>query len=63
MLDKIETLLSPWMIYNDSPTDSLQQWRSAQGGDRGPSWGSLCQESHRGGTMYARNVSSGTSHG
>ena len=55
--------LSLSIVYNDSSAYSLQQLRSAQGGDRGSSWGSLCQESHRGGTMYTRNVSSGTSHG
>jgi hypothetical protein len=54
---------SPTMVYNDSSTRSFQPLRSAQGGIGTPSWCNLCQENNRRGTMYARNVSSSTSHG
>lgn len=55
MLDKIETILSPWMIYNDSPTNSLQPWQR-QGGSGGLPWSSLRQESNRGRAIHSCNV-------
>lgn len=56
ILDKIETILSPWMIYNDSPTHSLQPWRQHQGGTGEVSWRRMRQESNRGRAIYARNI-------
>lgn len=56
MLDKIETLLSAWMIYNDSPTNSLQPWLQAQGGAGGLPWCRMCQESNRGRASHPCHV-------
>jgi len=56
MLDKIETILSSWMIYNDSPTDSLQPWGSDQGGTGELPWRRMRQESNRGRAIYARDI-------
>ena len=56
LLDKIETLLSAWMIYNDSPTDSLQPWLQDQGGSGGLPWSRMCQESNRGRASHSCHV-------
>jgi hypothetical protein len=63
MLDKIETILSPWMIYNDSPTDSLQPWCQHPGGTGEVPWRRMCQESNRGRAIHSRDIQTGTRHG